>query len=87
MADDILNSPACRENKLGLLDILHFAIGQNKEYVYKSCFYWSLIDYCITRFSCTREEEPFDPRSTRSITVSINVFIFRIDIPRLSSPD
>ena len=48
MADDILNSPACRENKLGLLDILHFAIGQNKEYVYNSCFYWSLIDYCTT---------------------------------------
>ena len=49
MADNILNSPACRESKLGLLDILHFAIDQNKEYVYKRCFYWSLIDYCTTK--------------------------------------
>ena len=68
MAVDILNSPACRENKWGLLDILYFSIGQNKEYLYKSCFHLSLIDYYTTKARGLRVSHAKKKRFDRRLT-------------------
>ena len=59
MADDILNF------EIGITRyILYFSIGQNKEYLYKSCFHLSLIDYYTTKvreLCVAHAKKQFDP--------------------------